>query len=48
MKKLRDLAQENLVNVQDSYGILDQYLWMSATPQMKRKNMGAHSYLRVA
>ena len=26
MKKLLDLAQENLVNIQDSYGILDQYL----------------------
>ena len=32
MKKLWDLAQENLVNIQGSYGILDQYLWMSAIP----------------
>ena len=30
MKKLWDLAQENLINIQGSYGILDQYLWMSA------------------
>ena len=29
MKKLWDLAQENLVNIQGSYGILDQYFWMS-------------------
>ena len=27
MKKLWDLAQENVVNIQGSYGILDQYLW---------------------
>jgi hypothetical protein len=26
MKKLWDLAQENLVNTKGSYGILDQYL----------------------
>ena len=26
MKELWDLAQGNLVNIQDSYGILDQYL----------------------
>jgi hypothetical protein len=32
MKELLDLAQENLVNIQGSYGILDQYLWMSAIP----------------
>jgi hypothetical protein len=32
MKELRDLAQENLVNIQGSYGILDQYLWMTAIP----------------
>ena len=32
MKKLRDLAQENLVNIQGTYGNLDQYLWMSAIP----------------
>jgi hypothetical protein len=32
MKKLWDLAQENLVNTQGSYGILDQYLCMSAIP----------------
>ena len=25
-----DLAQENLVNIKGSNGILDQYLWMSA------------------
>jgi hypothetical protein len=30
MKELWDLAQENLVNIQGSYGILDHYLWMSA------------------
>jgi len=30
MKKLWDLAQESLVHIQGSYGILDQYLWMSA------------------
>ena len=30
MKKLWDLAQENLINIQGSYGILEQYLWMSA------------------
>ena len=30
MKELLDLAQENLGNIQGSYGILDQYLWMSA------------------
>jgi hypothetical protein len=33
MKELSDLAQENLVNIQGSYGILDQYLWMSAIPR---------------
>jgi hypothetical protein len=32
MKKLGDLAQENIVNIQGSYGILDLFLWMSATP----------------
>jgi hypothetical protein len=32
MKKLWAVAQENLVNIQGSYGILDEYLWMSATP----------------
>jgi hypothetical protein len=32
MKKLLDFAQENLVNIQGSYGILDQYFWMSAIP----------------
>jgi hypothetical protein len=32
MKKIWDLAQENLVNIKGSYGILDQYLWMSAIP----------------
>ena len=32
MKKLWNLGQENLVNIQGSYGILDQYLWMSAIP----------------
>ena len=32
MKKLWDLAKENLINVQGSYGILDQYLWTSAIP----------------
>ena len=32
MKKLWDLGQENLVDIQGSYGILDQYLWMSAIP----------------
>ena len=32
MKELWDLAQENLVNIQGSYGISDQYLWMSAKP----------------
>ena len=26
VKELWDLAQENLVNIQGSYGILDQYL----------------------
>ena len=31
MEEIWDLAQKNLVNVQGSYGILDQYLWMSAT-----------------
>ena len=30
MKIFWDLAQENLVNKQGSYGISDQYLWMSA------------------
>ena len=30
MKKLWDLANENLVNIQGSHGILDQYSWMSA------------------
>ena len=30
MKKLWDLAQDNLVHIQGSYGILDQYLWISA------------------
>ena len=30
MKELWELAQENLINIQGSYGILDQYLWMSA------------------
>jgi hypothetical protein len=28
----RTLAQENLVNIQGSYDILNQCLWMSATP----------------
>ena len=32
MKKLLDLAQENLVNIKGSSGILDQYLCMSAIP----------------
>jgi hypothetical protein len=32
MKKLWDLAQENLDNIQGGYGIMDQYLWMSAIP----------------
>ena len=32
MKKLWDLAQENLVNIEGSYGILDLYLWESAIP----------------
>ena len=32
MKKLWDLAQENLVDIQGSYGIFDQYFWMSAVP----------------
>ena len=31
IKKVSDLAQENLVNIQGSYGILDQYLWMTTT-----------------
>ena len=31
MKKLWDLAQENQVNIQGSYGILNHYLGMSAT-----------------
>ena len=26
-------SPENLVNIQGSYGILDQYLWMSVVPQ---------------
>ena len=30
MKKLWDLAHENLVNIQGSHGILDQYSWMTA------------------
>ena len=30
MKEFWDLDQENLVNIDGSYGILDQYLWMSA------------------
>ena len=30
---LVDLAQENLVNIQGSYGILNQYFWMSAIPK---------------
>ena len=34
MKELWDLAQKNLVNIQDSYGILDKYLWMLATPTL--------------
>ena len=32
MKIIWDLAQENLVDIQEIYGILDQYLWMSAIP----------------
>ena len=32
IKRISDLAQENLVNIQGSDGILDQYLWMSAIP----------------
>ena len=32
MKKLWDLAQENLVDIQVSYGVLDQYFWMSDIP----------------
>ena len=32
LEELWDLAQENLVNIQGSYGTLDQYLWMSAIP----------------
>ena len=32
MNELWDLAQENLVDIQGSYGILDQYLWMSGIP----------------
>ena len=31
-KKIWDLAQENVVNIEGSYGNLDQYLWMSAKP----------------
>ena len=30
LKELWDLAQDNLINIQGSYGILEQYLWMSA------------------
>ena len=30
MIELWDLAQENRINIQGSYGILEQYLWMSA------------------
>ena len=30
MKELWDLAKESLINIQGSYGILEQYLWMSA------------------
>jgi hypothetical protein len=32
MKKLWDLAQENLVNIKGSYNILDQYLCLSVIP----------------
>jgi hypothetical protein len=33
MKKLWEVAKENLVNKQGGHGILDQYSWMSAIPQ---------------
>ena len=32
MKKLWDLAYEKLINIIGRHGILDEYLWMSATP----------------
>ena len=31
MKELWNLAQENLVNIQGSYGIVDQYLFMDVS-----------------
>ena len=36
---LWDLAQENLVHIKGSYGILDQYLWMSATCVLNSKHV---------
>ena len=33
MKKLWDLAKENLINVQGSYGILDQYYGRQLYPK---------------
>ena len=33
MKKLWDLAHEKLINIIGRYGILNEYSWMSATPQ---------------
>ena len=32
MKKLWDVAHENLVNIPGGYGILDQYSWVSSIP----------------
>ena len=34
MKKLWDLAHEKLINIICRYGILNEYLWMLATPQV--------------
>jgi hypothetical protein len=41
MKKLLDLAQENLVNIQGSFGIFDQYLVMDVShPQLLLGTVG--------
>ena len=38
VKELWDLAQENLVDIQGTYGILDQYLWISDTIKTQLEN----------
>ena len=44
MKKIWDLAQENLINIQGSYGILDQYVAIRKKAKLLPKS--AKFYIR--